>query len=459
MSRILHRIGLSFVTALLVLSVLAPTASAQQRQVAFDSNGTLFVIDAENRARLGLFPDVEGFVEAQLFRENDTTYELVLIVRDDGERVRTTRTLTRTEVEDLRARVDRKLKARQQTLPQERQDGRLLFLSSTTALSTTGATLLLIATEADSPEAASLPLSVGALGFFIPLVLTQDADVTQAEAVMMTYGGFQSYAYGFQIPYSFNADTDVRAASGISALLGPAGAIGGAALARRNNWSAGHAQMLAYTGFSGNFIGLGLSSLVTQDGEARTAASALGSVAGSYTGHLLGRSGQYTSGDTGVYLLTGVQTFNLATAFLFDSDLPSETNAATLTAAGVGGLALGTLLTRRPAFSEQDAGFIWLGSSTGAAFGAGLATSAEAGEDAVTILQALGGALGFGVTYGILRGDALKRAAGGGRSTSGLDVSITPSFGAASMPGMPAPQNAERELGSIRPMLNLKWSF
>lgn len=445
--------------ALLVFSVTAPATSAQQRQVAFNSDGTLFVIDAENRKSLELFPDVEGFVEAQLFREDESTYELVLIVQDDGERVRQMRTLTQKDVDDLRARIDRKLRTRAQTPSQADEDGRLLFLESTTALSVTSGILLLIATEAESSEAAALPFTFGAVGFFGPLIATRNSGISKAEAVMVAYGGFQGHAYGFQLPYSFNADTDVSAASGISLLLGPAGAIGGAAIARRNNWSTGHAEMTAYTGLSGNFLGLGASTLLAEDAEVRTASSLIGSLVGGYTGHLLGRSGQYTSGDARIYLLTGLQTANLIGGISLSGDESEETAAATLTAAGLGGLALGTLLTRRPAFDRQDANFTWLGGTAGAAFGAGLATSADASDRTVTVLQAIGGAVGFSVTYALFRGDALQRATGGGRSTSGLDVSVTPSFGAASLPGMPVPQNAETGVGSIRPMLNLKWSF
>src|SRR6056297_3607887 len=95
---------------LLVLLVLlggmgATTAVAQDIQVPFDRDSTLYSLDDELRRQLDLFPDVAGFQGAELYRIDDTSYELVIRYRANGRIRRERRTLSGADVQALRDRI------------------------------------------------------------------------------------------------------------------------------------------------------------------------------------------------------------------------------------------------------------------------------------------------------------------------------------------------------------------
>jgi hypothetical protein len=439
---------------------LAPLdAQAQDVQVAFDSTGTRYVLDARARARLGLFPEVDGFIEARLFRTAPDAFELVLLVRRDDRRVRATRVLTAAEVQALRDRVDAALARTRLTTPD--QDGRALFLASTTALAITEGGLLIGALDIADGSAAATPLLLGAAGFFVPLLLTRNATVTRAQAVSTLYGGTQGVVHGFQLGVLLRRENSASTGAALGLLLTPAEAALGGVLARRNDWTTGHARMLGYAGLSGNALGLGVAAAASRrdaTGRAQAASSLAGSLVGAYAGHRLGRTGRYTSGDARIFFLAGVQAVNLVGSAAINDDPEARPAATVLTLAGVGGLGLGALLTRRPAFSDRDAGFLWLSSVAGSLLGGGLALAVEASGRPAGVMQAAGAAAGFGITLGLLRGDALEREdpeASAARLR--FDVSVTPSFGAG-LPGMPSAgraATAARDASALRPMVHL----
>lgn len=83
--------------ALLLLLCVA-TASAQEVRRAFDPEGRIETIDAELAEKLGLFSEYEGFEEARLYQQADSTFVLEIVYRPGPETLRDRRTLwTRPE--------------------------------------------------------------------------------------------------------------------------------------------------------------------------------------------------------------------------------------------------------------------------------------------------------------------------------------------------------------------------
>lgn len=80
------------------------SVSAQDVQVPFDCDSTLYTIDAELRKELGLFPEIDGFQSAEISRVAEDTYELVFHYRRSGKTLRKRRSLSLKEVEALRQR-------------------------------------------------------------------------------------------------------------------------------------------------------------------------------------------------------------------------------------------------------------------------------------------------------------------------------------------------------------------
>jgi hypothetical protein len=410
----------------LVGGAAVSSAGAQDVQVPFDRDSTVYSVDPDLRQRVGLFPDVQGFQGAELYRVDRTTYELVVRYESEGRVRRERRSLTAAEVEDLRSRVTRALTS--SPAPESRtvtQDGRYGLIAATTVHGLTQGSLLAGAVGAEGESVLTFPLVGGTLGFFAPLLATRTARVTDGEADMTFYGGVQGYVHAVQLAGLVGGDAiDGRTTAGLAALTGAIEGTVAYRVARTRNWSGGHAEMVSYNGLGGNLVGLGLSAAVIgEDGEEEprlvAGTTLLGSVAGAYLGHRMGRGNRYTEGDARVYLQTAVQGVNLTGSFLSLRDDGAVRPAALLlTGSAVGGAVLGRRLVRNRDFTGTQSALIGLGSLAGSLAGLAVTVEADAGSSRA-IVQALGSAVGFGVTYAVLEEDARRQAAS---SPSALDL-------------------------------------
>jgi len=428
------------ISLLAVVVLLAPATDlyAQEQQVPLDQDSTLYVVDANLRQDLNLFPDVRGFQEAVLYRIGDDEYELVIQYRPDTRTLRERRTLTDAEVQTLRTRITQQL-ADTGTVVNLNQEGRYGLLASTTLLSLSEGALLGAALGLEGDGVGTMTLLGGATGFFAPLLLTRNASVTEAEADMTFYGGIQGYAHAAHLYALIEGDDDTfddQGTAALAAVLGAGESALGYTLARRNNWSGGHAEMTSFTGLAGNLIGLGLAQGITEDEASVRGAAALsfaGSIAGGVIGHRMGRSDTYTQGDARIYLLSGVQTANLVGSVLAAAGVEGEEwPALTVTGAGVAGLAGGRLLVRDRDFTKSEGNIVALGNFAGSLLGGGLAAASNAEGSTVAVLQALGSLAGSAITYGVFARDAKRRAQSGTASVN-LDLNVTPSM--ATVPG------------------------
>lgn len=123
----------SVLVSLLFVVGIPSRTHAQEVQVPLDADSTLYAVDAELEDRLNLFPNVRGFQKAVVYRQSEDTYELVVQYRKENQTVRDRRTLTASEVEDLRRRVTRRLQATG-TKVDVNQEGRADLLTTTTLL-------------------------------------------------------------------------------------------------------------------------------------------------------------------------------------------------------------------------------------------------------------------------------------------------------------------------------------
>ena len=413
------------------------TAGAQDVQVPFDRDSTLYSLDEDLRRQLDLFPDITGFQGAELYRMDSTTYELVIRYQSGGRVRRERRVLSGAEVQALRDRIAQARSTR--GYGRSFEDGRYGLIASTTVHGLTEGSLLAGALNLEDERALTLPLLGGAVGFFGPLLATRDGGVTAAEADMTFYGGVQGYLHGVQVARIVGGDQlGTRATVGVTAL---AGAIEGTLAyrtARAYNWTGGHAEMVSFNGLAGNLVGVGLgAAIVGEDGEEvpRLVASSslLGSVGGAYLGHRMGGTDRYTEGDARVYLQSVIQGVNLtASALTLTDGLGVRPVALFLTGSAVGGGVIGRQLVRNRDFTDTQSFLVALGSVTGSL--AGLAVTIEVDDGSSRALaQGIGSAAGFGVTYAILEGDARQQAS---PATSDLDlnVRVSPSLAGGQWP-------------------------
>jgi hypothetical protein len=453
--------GACFFLLAVALLLAAPAAQAQEVQVAFDEAGEVTVIDAELRERLGLFPEVDGFEEARLFRQGEGVHELVIRYAEGGRSLRERRALSAEEVEALRRRV-RRARGAGGAPPDRRTrpaDGRYRFLAATTLLGATEGTLFAVAAGGEDEDVlTAAPLLGATAGFFVPLLLTREARVTEAEATLTGYGGGQGFAHGVALSALFaGEDFDGRGAAALTGVLVGAEAAGGLLFARRRGLRGGTAEATAIGGSFGTGLGVAAGFLaIGSDGEAVQRvvplASIVGSAAGAYGGHRLGRAAGYTQGDARVFGTAGVVGTQLATAALVVADRnpddDARTASGTILAGALGGLALGHGMVKDRDFREAQGSIISLGAYAGSLAGGAVGTIADVEEDTGLLFSALGAVGGFAGTYFTYRGEAQAREGqGGARLRLGLGS------GAALRGGESGP------LGASTPALNARLTF
>lgn len=442
--------------------LVVPPTQAQDVQVPFDEAGEVNVIDADLRERLGLFPEVDGFEEARLFRQEDDAYELVIRYEEDGRQLRERRSLSAEEGEALRRRVSQ-ARAQERGASDERaqlESGRYRFLAATTVLGAYEGALLGVAAGAEVEDvAAAAPLLGATGGFFIPLLLTRDAKVTEAEATLTGYGGAQGFAHGVALSVLFaDGGFDGRGAAALTAVLAGAEATTGFLLARRRAMRGGTAETMATGGVFGTGLGVAAGFLVTgSDGDGKLVqrvvplASIAGSAAGAYGGHRLARAAGYTQGDARIFGTAGLVGTQAALAVLTVAadQLGDNTRTATGTiiAGALGGLALGHGMVRGRDFGEAQGSIVSLGAAAGSLAGGALSAVADTDAETGVLLSAIGSLGGFVGTYLTYRGEAMAR---GGDGTS-LQLGVSP--GAALKGGEGGP------LEAFTPAINLRLSF
>ena len=453
------------VVAILILGVLgsAMSASAQDVQVPVDTDSTVYTIDSDLRSALGLFPDISGFQGAELYRLEEGGYELVVRYRVNDRILRDRRSKTGAEVQQLRNDVSSRLAERREKRPLT-QEGRYGLLAATTVHGLVEGGLIAGAGGLEGGNVATTVLSGGALGFFLPLLATQSTSVTEGEADMTFYGGLQGYAHGVQLAtLATGGDSDGRAAAGVAAAFGAIEGTAGYLIARRRNWTGGHAEMVSYTGISGNLIGFGLGATLIRepddlDGPAErralAATSMLGSLGGIYLGHRMGRTDRYTEGDARIYFQSMTQGANLTASFLSIGGLPPA--RPTIGLASGSALACGVFgrwLVQDRDFTGIEGGLVSLGSIAGSLLGLAVTVQAET-ESTSAVAQSLGSAAGFGLTYGLLREGARRRASA---ATSGLDLDVNVGPTMARTPGLKPLEGAA--LDQLRPRLTISARF
>jgi hypothetical protein len=461
------RLACVFVLLLLVSGLETRTTRAQEVQVPLSPDSTVYTMDAELEQTLDLFPDVQGFREAALFRQSETTYELVIIYQQQGQTLRERRTLTRAEVGALRQRVAQQLQATGTRVNIE-QPGRPELLAATTFLGSIEGALIAGALAPDSePLIAGLPLLAGAGGFFIPFFATQNRPVPEAPGTLTGFGGLQGYAHAGQLSVLLaGSDPEGQAVAGLAAVTGAAEATVGYLMGSRRGWSPGMGEMVAYNGLAGNLLGLGAGLTLVGggtdfddgDADARLVAglSLLGSFTGIYTGHRLGRTGHYTRGDARLYGLSGLLATQLAISAVSVADLAdTRAVAGVLTGSGLAGLGAGTALVKGRDFSTYASNLITLGNYAGALLGAGVATLFDGSTDAITVAQAVGAVTGFGITYHVFADEA-RRATSSSVGVN-LRLNVTPALRTVPDTGQ---RSSEVPLTDrIRPRVTLRASF
>ena len=415
--------------ALMTLGLALPgIARSAELQVPFDDAGRVNRIDEVLARRLGMFLDrYEGFREARLFMADDSSFVLEITHVRGGQSLREREVMTQEQVDVLRADFARRMSETAPLMDPRNQEGRpwLMTSSAVLGLGFYGWALPYVLDVQDGSQAFGTYLLTAGGSFFVPLLLTSDSPVTTSAAGLYWYGGSRGIVHGVLLADAFDDDpSDSRAPVGWAMALSLTESIAGYQYAKLASVDGGTAQAISIGGDFGFLWGYTVSDLTSSDDQRGSSAQSAGMLIGSLTGMLGGRviarSRAYSFGDGTVVRTSGALGMLVGTAFADGAvnhsrgSSDSKPYSAGLLVGSVAGLAIGDRLVSGRDFSGGDGVLMQLGSGLGALMGLGvIAITDPQGTDnsaAYWAGSAVGGVLGYAVTYSGLSRRAVSRA-------------------------------------------------
>jgi hypothetical protein len=349
-------------------------------QVPVDTAGTIVEISPELRNRAHLFPEVETFISARLFRHNDSTYVLEVSFRKEGVLVRRRSYMNPPALMDFRTELSGRLAATPQSarLNQEGRPG-LVVRQTMMGLGFYGWAVPAILHIEGGRESVASYMLVGAAGFALPYYLTQNRPVSKTQTMLTFYGATRGVFYGaffknMMAPNSESPESNI----GLPLLGSIFGSCAGFHLAGKKEWELGRAEVVGVVGDFGTGFGMGtahIAGLWQDDGKLSAAhATTLGMTGmGFVAGSWLSTREHYTRGDAYVLRMDGIlgaQIVMPLIAALADKEEKAYTTGAML--GGALGVGIGNALLRKEDFSDNEGVLITCGHIAGGLLAGGI---------------------------------------------------------------------------------------
>jgi hypothetical protein len=477
---VLRRILLLAAGALAAGTAAAPLSAQQverEVQVPLDPERGIVEVDLRLREELGLFPEVQGFDSARLFRGAAGQLVLEITSFDQGALVRERRRLTDGQLAELRADIQQRLAAAGRERVVDRSGRAGLILGQTVVGLAYHGWVVPVALDVDSDRGAvaSYLLTSGA-SFLLPYLITRNVAVSVPQRDALFWGATRGILYGLALGYVVapddaqiddfgdgdNQDERVRLA------LGSAGSVAGSLLGFHgaryfgaDDGTVAHGSAVADFGLAaalGTSYALGLfdqEEVVecplggpcvvhregsNRDGWALTLGLGLVSLGGA---KLWADAEDYTVGDARAlrsFGLLGAQALLPVVEGLVETedagDEAEQAIAASAVAGAAVGLFVGNRVLRRTSLSGGDGLLVLAGHVAGGLAALGLTYLLDDSEDiddtVYLATSAAGSAIGSLLTFRAVRGggpdasgDASRRPARGSRLAA-AEVTITP---------------------------------
>lgn len=438
--------------------LLAGLCVAQETQVPLDQDGNLMQMDQAGAAQLGLFPEYPGFQSARLWQASDSSFVLEIEYKPAGEIQRARVLMTAAQGQAFRAKISEAVASHGLEARPDR-GGRTALLLGTAALSLGyyGWLLPYVLDVEDGGTYGAVYLLTSSAGFFGPLLLTRNRDVTDGDATLGLYGATRGAVHGVFLDELFRGGYDDFRSTGTASLLTSLGEYAvGFIIADRTDMSGGTAEAIAAGGDFGFAFGLGTVGALEIDGDRAAAATILGgSGLGLYGGYLLSQNQHYTRGDAYVLRastnLLAYDCFAVAVAIV-DEGSDHEENAvvAGAMAGELAGIGLGHHLLRGTDFSTGQGVLVNVGEFAGGLFGLGMAILTDSHDEGTLYWSAAGATGGFFLTYYLLEGEARTPERG-----SSLNLRVCPE-GLLSLAGRGSGGQIK---GNAPPLVRLEYRF
>ena len=414
-----------------VLCVGALVAQAQvERQIAFDEAGKILVITKSLNDEYRWFEPLETFLEARLFRMTDSAYVLEILRRGDEGSERERKQLSMVEMLALRSRIQ--INAMPVEIGGLDQSGRsaLLWGSTLWSLFYYGTAISYTFSADGSAGSAPSYLIAGGLGYFVPAILTLDANVTAGAASLAVGGMFQGALHGWALAGLVGGENvNPRTGFALSVLGGVSETIAGYVIGSNTGISEGAAGLINTTEFYGAAGGaLAALTIVGTDVSGNTGIRVLsglgliGAAGGILIGNEIIKSQHVTSADATVYAVSGALGLGLPYAILLAVN-PSDVSTRLITGIGLlgaaGGLYLGTRFIDGLDYRDDDGTTVLLSTLAGGVIGLGVSQLVDSPTAIWPIVWA-SSAGGFFVGRALARPDVESKSMGK------LDVNFNP---------------------------------
>lgn len=428
--------------------LVAGVAAAAEVQVPLDRSGRVQRVDQRLAQRLGLFEDRPGFQEARLFLLPDSSFVLE-ITSLQGARLALVRErvpLTRAGADSVRDLVTRALAARPTPMMLD-PSGRPLLITLTTlmGLGFYGWAVPVVADVSSAETFTGLYLLTAGASMFLPMILTQDQNVSDASALMWFYGASRGTVHGALAPYLMSEDPEGTTQISSALAFSLAEGVGGYAWASRSRMRAGSAGTLVTGGDTGMLFGLGFASFADAKRSGMAAASLAGTALGLAGANALDAHRDYSYGDAGVMRMAEYVGAYAGTAVAVLADIRDDGKAVTasaMTGASLG-LVVGDAMVRNTDFTFGQSVLVNAGSIAGGLLGLGVgflaiaSNSSSSGDSDGKVLvtaSSIGTLVGFGLSYGSIAESARRAAID--RSSWRLDLAPSPPERRGGVPGV-----------------------
>lgn len=395
-----------------------------ETQVPFDESGKILVITKEINDRLGVFDSPSSFNEARLFRVSDSTFVLE-VLRNVGANIeRERKQLSTQDLKALRVRIQGAIPPDDKAFLDQSGRSALLWGSTLWSLFYYGsaASYAFSASDSFEPSAATYLLA-GGVGFLLPALLTNNANVSEGAASLALGGMFQGAIHGWLLSGLIAGDDlNSKTGFGISILTGVAETVVGYVVGSNLDIKEGTASVINttefYTMVCGGLLGLtiiGPEEFGNKVGLRLSSGLALaGAAGGIILGNAISNTQYFSPTDATVYGTSGLLGLTLPYAILAAA-LDGSIDGRLVSGLGIvgvaGGLLLGNEFVKGLNFRGEDGTIVVLGTLAGALVGTGIGVLAS--ETRVGAVAAwLGAAAGFATGMAMAKPEVEGRSRG-----------------------------------------------
>jgi len=362
------------------VSTLCAQQSRVEFQVPMDTSGTVNEISPELRDKARLFPEMENFLSAKLFQQDDSTFILEISFRTKGVLARKRIVQDAVAIQTFRQELSQQLaKANQSTgMDQEGRAG-LIVRQTIMGLSFYAWAVPAILDIEGGREIVATYMLVGAAGFAVPYYITQDIPVSNTQTMLTFYGSTRGLLYGLFLKNMISPNAHSTSSDLAPPLLASlASSCIAFQLAGGKDWDLGRAELVGVMGDFGTGLGAGVAHVSGMwDTEAKKAsahATLLGtSGLGLAYGYYLSQRESYTRGDAYVLRMNGLlgsQLLMPLVAAIGDKKDKAYTTGAMLGAAL--GIGIGNRLLRSQNFTFSEGTLISCGHIAGGLLAGGI---------------------------------------------------------------------------------------